>query len=85
MFRESREEHSRTEEAFFRYISERIREARNERSMSQQELAHFLYKTGKVVSDIERGRVHVGLFDLSLIAKALDKPILHFFVLPKTN
>jgi transcriptional regulator with XRE-family HTH domain len=79
MFRKSREEHSRTEEAFFCYISERIREARNERSMLQQELAHFLYKTGEVVSDIERGRVHVDLFDLSLIAKALDKLISYFF------
>jgi len=79
MFSKSQEEHSRTEEAFFRYIGERIRKARSERSMSQQELAHFLYKPGKVVSDIERGRVHVDLFDLSLIAKALDKPISYFF------
>ena len=47
--------------------------------MSQQDLARFLYKTGKVISDIERGRVHVDLFDLSLIAKALDKPISCFF------
>ncbi len=79
MFRKSRDEHGHTEEAFFRFISERIREARNERSMSQQDLGRFLYKTGKVVSDIERGRVHVDLFDLSLIAEALDKPISYFF------
>jgi transcriptional regulator with XRE-family HTH domain len=79
MFRKSRDEHSHTQEAFFRFISERIREARRERSKSQQDLAHFLYKTGKVISDIERGRVHVDLFDLSLIAEALDKPISYFF------
>ena len=79
MLRKSRAEHSRTEEAFYGFISERILTARNERAMSQQDLAHFLYKTGKVISDIERGRVHVDLFDLSLIAKALDKPISYFF------
>ena len=79
MFSKNRDEHSRTEEAFFRHIGERIREARTERAMSQQDQARFLYKTCKVVSDIERGRVHVDLFDLSLTAKALDKPISYFF------
>jgi transcriptional regulator with XRE-family HTH domain len=79
MFRKSREETSKTEEAFYRHISEKIKEIRNKRGMSQSELAQVMYKTGKAVSDIERGRVHVDLFDLSLIAKALDKPISSFF------
>jgi ribosome-binding protein aMBF1 (putative translation factor) len=79
MFSKNRDEQSRTEEAFFRHIGERIREARNERAMSQQDLAHFLYETGKVTSAVERGRVHVDLLDLSLTAKALDKPLSYLF------
>ena len=51
MFSKSRDEHSCTEEAFFRFISERIRGARIERAISQQDQAHFLYKTGKALDE----------------------------------
>ena len=62
-----------------RYVRMRIREARHERNMSQEELAQFLYKTRAAVSDIERGRVLVSAYDLMLIAAALEKPIDYFF------
>ena len=75
MFRKSRDEHSRTEAAFFRFISERVRDARRERSKSQQDLARSLYKTGKVISDIERGREQVSAVQLADLARRFQKPI----------
>jgi transcriptional regulator with XRE-family HTH domain len=63
----------------YHFISDRIKEARTERGMSRHGLARFVYKTGKAISDLESGRVHVDLFDISLIASALDKPVSCFF------
>jgi transcriptional regulator with XRE-family HTH domain len=72
----------RDEDKVNRYIRQRIRAARNEREMSQQELATHLQKSRVAVSDLERGRVQVNAADLAFIANALDKPISYFYPPP---
>lgn len=67
------------EDKMNRYIRERIKEAREERGMSQDDLAKPLYKTRVAVSDLERGRVQAAAADLVLIAFAVEKPITYFF------
>jgi len=56
----------------------RAQAAREERGMSQEELARFIYRTRVTVSDMERGRVRVSTQDLALIGAGLEKPITHF-------
>lgn len=62
-----------------RFISERIKQAREERNMSQEELAKAIYKNRVTISDYERGRTQVGASDLQHIAYALEKPITFFY------
>lgn len=45
-----------------------IRELRNSKGVSQEELGKFLDKTHAAVSDIERGKTQVSLNDLTLIS-----------------
>ena len=73
------EEQKDQEDRLDRFIRERIRLAREARGMSQDDLARFLQKTRVTVSDIERGRVRVGTYDLARIAAALEKPVAYFF------
>ena len=63
------------------YIRERIKMARGEAAMSQEDLAKHLGKSRVAISDLERGRVQVNASDLALIAKSLEKPISYFFPL----
>ena len=62
-----------------RFISERIKQAREERNMSQEELAKRIYKNRVTISDYERGRTQVSASDLQQIAYALEKPITFFY------
>ena len=61
------------------YIREHIKQARESKRMSQEELGKVIGKTNVTISDIERGKVGVSAVDLALIAKALNKP-LSFFI-----
>jgi transcriptional regulator with XRE-family HTH domain len=61
-----------------RHAREKIRQAREETGMSQDELAKHIYKTRGAISDIERGRVQITMGDLVLLAGALQKPITYF-------
>jgi transcriptional regulator with XRE-family HTH domain len=60
-------------------ITKRIREARKERGLTQQDIAVHLGRTAAAISDLERGKVQVSANDLYIIAKLLNKPIEFFF------
>ncbi|TAH52959.1 MAG: helix-turn-helix domain-containing protein [Chloroflexota bacterium] len=77
---------SKPEDKWNTYISKRIKEAREERSMSQEDLAKAIYKNRVTISDYERGRTEVSASDLQFIALALEKPITFFYPdLPKVR
>lgn len=60
-------------------IVEMIKNARNERGKTQQDLADALNKTRAAISDMERGKVQVSAEELYIIAKLLNKPIEYFY------
>ena len=62
-----------------RYIRERIREAREQRGKTQDELAKELERSRVAVSDMERGKAQVNASDLVIIASYLEKPIAYFY------
>src|SRR5437773_2767151 len=62
-----------------RAVSDRIREARQERGMTQFELAKQVHKTQKNISDIESGRTEVSAVDLMMIAHAVEKAVRFFY------
>lgn len=67
------------EERISTYIREHIKRAREEKGISQSELAEAIGKKSNVsISDIERGRVGVSAVDLILIAKLLGRDINYF-------
>lgn len=67
------------EDKWNRFISERIRQAREEINMSQEELAKAIHKNRVTISDYERGRTEVSASDLQFIANALQKPVTFFY------
>jgi transcriptional regulator with XRE-family HTH domain len=61
-------------------IGQRIRSAREERQMTQQDLADHLGKTAAAISELERGKVHqISAIDLYKLADLLRKPIEYFY------
>lgn len=62
-----------------RFIGEKIKAAREERGMPQEELAKAVYKNRVTISDYERGRTEISAYDLMRIAQALGKPLMYFF------
>ena len=60
-------------------IAQRVREARKERGLTQQDLADHLGRTAAAISDLERGKVQVSAGDLYKIAVFLNKPIEYFY------
>ncbi|RJP48346.1 MAG: XRE family transcriptional regulator [Anaerolineaceae bacterium] len=60
-------------------VVERVKNARNEREKTQQDLATELNKTRAAISDMERGKVQISAGELYVIAKLLDKPIEYFY------
>lgn len=67
------------EDSINKYIQQRIREARNEASETQDDLAESLRKNRVSISDIERGRIAINAADLAQIAFHYGKPISYFF------
>lgn len=61
------------------FIVSRIKQARIERGLTQQNLAICLNRTASAISDLERGKVQVSATDLSKLSKYLNKPIEYFF------
>lgn len=68
-----------SDEAIAEFIRTRIRHAREQMEMSQEELAKAIGKTNATISDIERGKVGVSAIDLAYIAKRLKKTLNYFF------
>lgn len=64
---------------FTRFMGERIREAREQQGMSQKDLADRIFSRQAAVSDIERGKMEVGVLRLARIAAHLQKPLTYFF------
>ena len=60
-------------------IAKRIRQAREERGLTQQDVANYLGRTAASISDLERGKVQVSASDLYKLSKYLNKPIEFFY------
>lgn len=66
---------------FTRYIGSKIREAREEKRISQVQLAESIYKRRASISEMETGKMIPDVADLTYIALELEKPIT-FFIPP---
>lgn len=61
------------------FIRDRFRQAREEKRLSQREMAEILNVSQATVSGIETGRVKVNAADLHHFSQVLEKPITYFF------
>jgi transcriptional regulator with XRE-family HTH domain len=69
-------------------VGKRIREERKRRNLTLQEMAEHVGLSVPYLSQIENGRVNINISNLESISKALDVPIINFFVngpLPEIN
>ena len=55
-----------------------IKHAREEKGMSQAELAEKIYKRRPSMSEIENGKMYPDVQDLILLSYYLDKPLVYF-------
>lgn len=55
-----------------------IKKARDEKSLNQSQLAERMSRSQATISDLENGKLEVGIFTLMMLAIALDKPISYF-------
>ena len=62
----------------FKEIGKKIQQAREEKGITQQELANMLGITQAALSNYELGKRRVYFHQIELIAKFLDKPISYF-------
>ena len=70
--------------SFSVYMGKRIREAREEKGWSQQELADMIYKRRASISEIENGKMYPDVVSLTLIAANLQKPLRYFIIAEDT-
>jgi transcriptional regulator with XRE-family HTH domain len=61
------------------FIAQRIRAARLQRNLTQQDMADKFSKTSAAISDIERGKTQITAADLLVFADLLLKPIEYFY------
>ncbi len=64
---------------FTLYMGERIKDARIDAGISQQDLAHQIYKRQASLSDYENGKAIVNSDTLGLLAIILNKPLEYFY------
>ena len=62
-----------------RLLGLRIRQAREQRGLSQEEFAALIKRDQRAVSEYEHGKRRISVTDLPRVAQALDVPILYFF------
>jgi len=74
--------HSFLPTEFTRALGQRIRDARNDRSLSQIRLAKRINRRQAAVSDRENGRMQPDVTTLLLLAEVLEKPVTYFFPPP---
>lgn len=67
------------ENKYNRFIRTKVKEAREERGISQEELGKAIHKSRVAISDMERGRTEINAVDLMGMAYALNKPITFFY------
>ncbi len=60
-------------------IAQRIRAARLQRSLTQQDLANKFGKTSAAISDIERGKTQITAADIIIFSDLLVKPVEYFY------
>jgi len=60
-------------------LGQRIRQARERLSLSQEQLAELVNKDQTAVSEYENGKRKVSITELPLLANVLDVPIGYFF------
>jgi transcriptional regulator with XRE-family HTH domain len=56
-----------------------IKQAREEKEMSQEELAAKIYRSRPAVSEMENGKMEPDASTLVYLSNALDRPLLYFF------
>lgn len=61
------------------YIGLRVKAARHEKGLTQEQFAAHLGKAVETISNIERGAAFTGLETLEKIASLTDKPMSFFF------
>lgn len=69
---------------FSTYMGQKIREAREEKGLSQEELAAMIYKRRASLSDMENGKMYADVVSFVYLAAILEKPIA-YFILPNIN
>jgi transcriptional regulator with XRE-family HTH domain len=67
------------ENKYNRFIRQKIREAREEKEMSQEELAKAIDRSRITITNIENGRTEINAVDLMGIAYVLEKPVRYFY------
>ena len=67
------------EDKYNLYMRNRLREAREEKQLTQEELARKIFWSRVKLSDLERGRTQINTTDLLTLSSALEKPVAHFF------
>jgi len=65
--------------SFTRWMGERIREARQERGLSQEELARNVGRSRPAISQMETGKMEPDASTLLSLALHLRKPLVYFF------
>lgn len=64
-----------SDDEILRQFGERVRELRQKRGLSQEELARAAGLHRTYVSDIERGKRNVALMNIARLARALGKSV----------
>lgn len=67
---------------FTKALGQRIREAREERGLSQMKLAQRIERRQATVSDMENGLMQPDATTLVVLAQVLEKPVTYFFPAP---
>jgi transcriptional regulator with XRE-family HTH domain len=63
-------------------VGQRIRQAREERNMSQRRLADRVDRRQGTISDYENGKMEPDATTLVVLAQVLEKPVTYFFPEP---
>jgi transcriptional regulator with XRE-family HTH domain len=78
-FRKLKKNEISTPNTFTVGMGELIREAREQKGLSQSDLAEKLNKRQGTISDIENGKSEIGVLTLAQFSIELNKPISYFF------
>lgn len=61
------------------YLGRKIREARERRGLSQEELASEMGLGQRAISELENGKRRLAVAEVPQLASTLDVPLLYFF------